>query len=160
MNDYGRYRRFFTLGALTAAFLPATLTGCGDAKKREARAVRPSDRCAICGMVVANYEGPKAELFLKEVDRAAVFCSLKEAFAFLLQPENRRRLEVLYVQTSQGDDRFYDASALRFVVGSRFEGVMGTEPAAFKTAAEAAAFIKKWGGREAAFDTVTLEDLA
>ena len=64
------------------------------------------------------------------------------------------------MKTGWGDARFYDASALRFVVGSRFEGVMGTEPAAFKTAAEAAAFIKKWGGREAAFDAVTLEDLA
>lgn len=160
MNDYGRYRRYFTVGMLTALVLPAALTGCGETKKREVRAVTPSDRCALCGMVAANYEGPKAELYLKGVERAAVFCSLKDAFAFLLQPENHRRLEVLYVQTAQDDARFYDASTLRFVVGSRFEGVMGTEPAAVKTEAEATSFMKKWGGREVTFDAVTLEDLA
>lgn len=157
MNAAGRYRRMIGIAAMGTAFL--TLAGCGDAKKRPAFAPAADARCALCGMVVANYEGPKAELYLKGVERPAVFCSLRDGLSFLLQPENRRRLEAFYVQTADGAPAFLDAENLVFVTGSRFEGVMGAEPAALAASA-ADQFIARWGGKKKAFADLVLEDLA
>ncbi len=158
MNASGRYRRY-----LGAAFLGTALlafAGCGEAKKRPAFAPAADARCALCGMVVANYEGPKAELYLKGVERPAVFCSLRDGLSFLLQPENRRRLEAFYVQTADGATAFLDAESVVFVIGSRFEGVMGAEPAALSTSEAADRFIEKMGGRRKTFADLALEDLA
>ncbi len=158
MNAAGRYRRMIGIAAIGTAFL--TIAGCGDAKKRPAFSPAADARCALCGMVVANYEGPKAELYLKGVERPAVFCSLRDGLSFLLQPENRRRLEAFYVQTADGAAAFRDAEKLVFVTGSRFEGVMGAEPAALAADAAADDFIARWGGVKKAFSDLVLEDLA
>ena len=157
MNAAGRYRRLLCFAAF-GALLP--VAGCCDDRRRAAF-VPPEDvRCGLCGMVVANYDGPKAELFLKGVERPAVFCSLRDGFAFLLQPENRRRMEAFYVQTADGAKAFQAAENLVFVVGSLFEGVMGAEPAALPDEKAADRFIAVQGGRRKAFADLVLEDLA
>ncbi len=158
MDAAGRYRRMMGIAALGTVML--TLTGCEGDKKRAAFSPAADARCALCGMVAANYEGPKAELYLKGVERPGVFCSVRDGLAFLLQPENRRRLEAFYVQTADGAAAFLDAQNLIFVTGSRFEGVMGSEPAALATQEAADDFIAKWGGRKKAFEDLALEDLA
>ena len=153
MNSTGHYRRM--LCAAGAAGLVLTLTGCSEKSEVPVKpvALGAHDRCALCGMVITNYEGPKAELFLKGVAEPVKFCSGRDAFTFALQPENARRLTGFFVQSADTDPKapvtaesFLDARKAFFVVDGRFEGVMGAEPAAFadKTAAEK--FIQAWGG--------------
>ena len=166
MNSTGHYRRM--LCAAGAAGLVLTLTGCSEKSEVPVKpvALGAHERCALCGMVITNYEGPKAELFLKGVAEPVKFCSGRDAFTFALQPENARRLTGFFVQSADTDPKapvtaesFLDARKAFFVVDGRFEGVMGAEPAAFadKTAAEK--FIQAWGGRIVRFEEVTLEAL-
>lgn len=87
MNSTGHYRRM--LCAAGAAGLVLTLTGCSEKSEVPVKpvALGAHDRCALCGMVITNYEGPKAELFLKGVAEPVKFCSGRDAFTFACSRE-------------------------------------------------------------------------
>lgn len=151
--------------ALTVALL---LTGCGgDEQKKTFAPVAfdAHDRCNLCGMVIAHYEGPKAELFIKGAEDTAVkFCSGRDAFTFALQPENARRLLAFFVHdmgatdwAKPQDKALIDATQAHYVYGHDIAGVMGNEPAAFATTDAANAFIAKHGGKLYTYSQVTLE---
>ena len=80
-----------------AVCVAAMLSGCGGEEAPKAHQPVPigaHDRCHLCGMVIVHYEGPKAQIFIKDVEEPLKFCSGRDAFTFALQPENARRLEV------------------------------------------------------------------
>lgn len=123
------------------------------------------DRCILCGMVIAHYPGPKAEVFIKGAeDQAVKFCSGRDAFTFALQPENARRLIAFYIHDIgktewdyPADSALMDATKAYYVYGHDVEGVMGNEPVAFSSREKAQAFIKEHGGALYAYKDVTLE---
>ena len=84
-----------------AAFLAAALlAGCSGQqapKTHQPAAIGAHDRCHLCGMVIVHYEGPKAQIFIKDVEEPLKFCSGRDAFTFALQPENARRLEGFFI---------------------------------------------------------------
>lgn len=144
------------------------LTGCGDESKKQTftpTAFDAHDRCHLCGMVIAHYEGPKAELFIKGAEDSAVkFCSGRDAFTFALQPENARRLLAFFIHdmgaTSWGqpdDKALIDATQAHYVYGHDMMGVMGNEPAAFSSQDGALAFVKKHGGKIYTYADITLQ---
>ncbi|HTN33789.1 MAG TPA: nitrous oxide reductase accessory protein NosL [Marinobacter sp.] len=128
--------------------------------------IEQGDECHVCGMVITNFPGPKAEAF-KERDQAVrKFCSTREMFVWMLQPENRDRNHTLYVhdmaQTewdSPDDTALIDAREAFYVVGSDKNGAMGPTLASFSAEADAHAFMSQHGGHVLRFDEVTLEDL-
>src|SRR5690606_37571920 len=65
------------------------LGGCGEAEKAvslEPVALHGDDECHVCGMVIADFPGPKGQA----VEKAGVrkFCSTAEMLGWWLQPEN------------------------------------------------------------------------
>ena len=152
---------------LGAAALCVLLAGCSE---EAAVSVAPvafdaHDRCHMCGMVIAHYEGPKAEVFIKGAEGEAVkFCSGRDAFTFALQPENARRLLGFFIHNmgetdweSPSDAALIDATKAVYVYGHDIEGVMGSEPAAFSSEEKARAFMAKHGGKLVSYKDVTLE---
>ena len=152
----------------TASSLAMMLGGCGDEASQKTYLPVPfekHDRCHLCGMVIAHYEGPKAEVIIKGAeDTPLKFCAGRDAFTYALQPENKRRLLAFYIHDlaktdwETPDDKYLIAAdQAMYVYGHRREGVMGDEPAAFSDKAAAEAFIKEWGGKIYQYKDITLE---
>lgn len=161
--------RSFTALAVSAA-TGFALTGCGDeeaGKHHAAQNFHPHDRCQVCGMVIAHYDGPKAECFIKGAgDEAVKFCSTSCAFSFILQPENKRRLQDFYLHDmgvtsweKPEDTALIDGTKAVYVLGSKAEGAMGTEPVGFSQESAAKKFIEKEGGKLSDFGSITLDSI-
>ena len=158
-----------TMKAALAAVLAAAvcLTGCSEEKSEKVPGPVPfdkHDRCLLCGMVIAHYEGPKAEVFIKGETEAIKFCSGRDAFTYALQPENARRLRAFYVHdmgrtewANPADTALTDATKAVWVYGHDIAGVMGNEPAGFADKNAAQAFIQKHGGKLYGYTDVTLD---
>lgn len=126
------------------------LAGCSD--KEEARvsydpvAFHADDECHVCGMIVADFPGPKGQA----VERNGVrkFCSTAEMLSWWLQPENNILQAKLYVHDmgrsqwdQPEDEHLIDATQAWFVTGTPLQGAMGASLASFadRQAAEALA---------------------
>lgn len=76
--------------ACAAALAAVLLAGCGDEASKKTYSPVPftkHDRCHLCGMVLAHYEGPKAQIIIKGAeDTPLMFCSGRDAFTYALQP--------------------------------------------------------------------------
>ena len=153
-----------------AALAALLLAGCGDEASKKTFSPVPfakQDRCHLCGMVLAHYEGPKAQIMIKGAeDTPLMFCSGRDAFTYALQPENKRRLLAFFIHDlgktsweTPADDALVPAASAMYVYGHGREGVMGDEPVAFTDKSKAEAFIKEWGGELYPYDAITLERL-
>lgn len=153
---------------IAATAFALLLTGCTDEVQKKTftpTAFGAHDRCNMCGMVIANYEGPKAQVFIKGAEETAVkFCSGRDAFTFALQPENARRLLAFFIHDvgsssweKPQDKDLMDARQAYYVYGHDIAGVMGNEPAAFSTQQAAREFMQKHGGKLYSYGDITLE---
>ncbi len=146
------------------------LSACGKESTEVAHKPHPfheHDRCHICGMAILRYEGPKSEIFIKNVEEPVKFCSVRDGFTFALQPENQRRLEAFFVHDMGSaqwekpqDSALVNARDAYFVYGSKILGVMGDEPIPFADEKAAEAFARENGGRVLRFKDITLNLLA
>ncbi|WP_144211315.1 nitrous oxide reductase accessory protein NosL [Shewanella donghaensis] len=132
----------------------------------DSQAIHDHDRCHMCGMMIKKYPGPKGELFLKNSDAIPKFCSTRDMFNFVLQPENQRQVSQVFVhdmaKTSwemPEDDSFIDGTKAWYVYGSSRKGVMGPSVGSFSSVDAAQHFAKEFGGAVLAYDEVTLEIL-
>lgn len=155
------------LSSLCAAL---TISGCDKTSSTQEAlkpvAIQKHDRCQLCGMTILNYDGPKAQAYIKDVQEPILFCSGRDGFVFALQPENARRLKAFFVHdiaktdfNEPNDQFFMDAKKAHFVYGSRRDGVMGVEPVAFSDKSAAERFIQEWGGRLLTYPDITLSTL-
>jgi copper chaperone NosL len=118
--------------------------------------------CALDGMMLQDFPGPKAQLQFAD-GKPDFFCDMTEMFAVILAPEQKRHLLGMFVQDAGKTDwnrpsgHWIDAKTALFVVGSKKAGSMGPTFGAFSSAADAAAFIAKEGGRVLPFDQITLD---
>ncbi|WP_166258189.1 nitrous oxide reductase accessory protein NosL [Marinobacter salicampi] len=124
------------------------------------------DECHVCGMVIERFPGPKGQAIQPDDKVVRKFCSTRDMFSWLLQPENVKRNHVLYVhdmaQThweAPDDTALVDAREAFFVVGSGLSGAMGPTLGAFADQADARAFADEHGGQVVAFEEITLEHL-
>ena len=125
------------------------------------------DECHVCGMVITRFPGPKGESISGKEQQVRKFCSTKDMFSWVLQPENVNRDHVLYVhdmaetEWDQPDDAaLIDAREAFYVVGSERTGAMGPTLASFAEESAAEAFASEFGGEVVAFADVTMEHLS
>lgn len=131
------------------------LGGCGEAEKAvslEPVAFHGDDECHVCGMVIADFPGPKGQA----VEKAGVrkFCSTAEMLGWWLQPENQLLDARLYVHDmahgswEQPDDaRLVDAANAYYVTGAALPGAMGAVLATFANEQDAEQFAGQHGGK-------------
>src|SRR3569832_2421452 len=90
-------RSTFILAALTAALLAA----CGQSAGPTAVApleISRSTSCSLDGMLLADYPGPKAQIFYAGQAEPDFFCDTIEMFHVYLTPEQVREVRGIFVQ--------------------------------------------------------------
>jgi copper chaperone NosL len=150
--------------------LGLVLAACGNTDRslppQHAVAIQPDDVCAVCGMYISHSPGPRGEAYIRGKKSPLKFDSTRDFFAYVLQPENKTRLQHLFVQdTTRIDwehptnaaDSFIDARTARYVAWQPLHGSMGPTLAPFAKDADAQAFVRKYGGEVLGFDQVTPE---
>jgi len=147
------------------------ILGCNDKQAelqmlKQAVAIESSDECHLCGMLIANFPGPKGEIADKRSERVNKFCSTRDMFAYYLEPENKRHITQLFVHDMSkmpwdeiNDGHFMDAKSAWFVSGSTQRGAMGKTLASFSKKAHADAFKAEFGGTVYAFEEITIDKL-
>ncbi|MGF1763277.1 nitrous oxide reductase accessory protein NosL [Aliivibrio kagoshimensis] len=133
---------------------------------KQAVAIEAADECHLCGMLIVNFPGPKGEIAQKNSERIEKFCSTRDLFSYVLQPENRRQITQIFVHDmskspwgSPNDEHFVDAKTAWYVIGSDKKGAMGETLASFSQKSDAEAFSVEFGGKVIGFDEITLETL-
>lgn len=140
------------------------LAGCDMASKGGppvAAAIDNHTSCALDGMLLTGFPGPKAQIHYDGAPEPEFFCDTVEMFSLYLAPEQARRVRAIYVQdmgkaswdAPQGN--WIDATKAHYVIGSKKHGAMGPTLGAFALRADAEAFASKHGGKVLAFGEVT-----
>lgn len=159
------------LNWLLAALAAITLTACSGTDEQTTAKPDPvhfesGDECHVCGMIIEGFPGPKGEAITEKGQHVRKFCSTRDMFAWVLQPENIKRNHTLYVHDmarapweSPDDTALVDARKAFYVVGSSRKGAMGPTLASFARQAEADSFASEYGGEVLAFSEITMDHL-
>jgi copper chaperone NosL len=164
------------LRKLLLSIVLVTVIGCSEQSEQQqvihqAVAIESSDECHLCGMLITNFSGPKAELFRKGVTEAdgnsvKKFCSTRDMFSFYLDPENKRNVTTILVHDmskapwdAPNDGYFIEARKAWYVVGSDKTGAMGKTLASFSAKTDADAFATEFGGTVIDFNAVSYQSL-
>ena len=163
MINHGRL--WSTLATVLAA---AMLSGCGQNQAsgppQHAVAIQKGDVCAVCGMYIRHYPGPRAEAYVEGRAKPLKFGSTRDFFAYALQPDHKTQLQSLFVQDtariewahpSDKADSFVDARKAYYVAWQPLHGAMGPTLASFAKEADAEAYVQEHGGKLLTFDQVT-----
>ncbi|MFP4560658.1 MAG: nitrous oxide reductase accessory protein NosL [Thiohalorhabdus sp.] len=138
------------------------LTACSgggqEAPPPEPQAPDRSAACAVCGMTVVDYPGPKAQIFLQDREGPEHFCSTRDFFAYLLEEDGPRDHQIagMYVHDmarvdwerphAEKEAAWIPAREAHYVVGSDRRGAMGPTLAPFADRSQAEAFAAEHGG--------------
>lgn len=128
--------------------------GCGKKAVERIQPVEITEKteCALDGMLLSEYSGPKAQIHYRGNKGPDFFCETEELFKVYLQPGIKAEVTAIYVQDTAAIDwakpfdSWIDGKTAFFVVGSRREGAMGQTYAPFNSREAAASFIKEYGG--------------
>ncbi|OOG23702.1 NosL family protein [Thioalkalivibrio denitrificans] len=155
---------------LLAALPTLSLVACGGDRETAATACSPilltdEHECALCGMTVVRFPGPKGQACLRD-GRVLPFCSVQDLLAWSWQPESVPAIEKLYVHDlshtgwdEPSDEAYMDAQAAVYVIGHDQQGAMGHSPAPFSQRADAEAFAERHGGRVMDLDQINWDNL-
>jgi copper chaperone NosL len=147
----------------------ASLTGCNDESTKtlsaqQTSAIESGDECHLCGMIIGNFDGPKGQLFERGQKHTKKFCSTRDMFAYLLDPEHQHNIESVFVHDmavtpwdKPEDDTYIDARKAWYVVGSDRKGAMGPTLASFSDQQAAETFAATYQGRLYRFEQLNLE---
>lgn len=160
-----RVARLACRGAAVITTL-ALLAACGNghALPQHAVAVQADDACAVCGMYLGESPGPRGQAWVEGRARPLVFDSVRDIFAWVLQPEHASGIEALFVQDTTriqwqhpvGEGTtFIDARQAIYVAWQPLPGSMGPTLAPFATRSAAEAFTREHGGAMLTFGEVT-----
>lgn len=152
---------------LAAAGTLGALAGCSESAGGKAGPA-PVDfgqatACELDGMLLADYPGPKAQVFYQDAKAPEFFCDTVELFAMLLRPEQVRAVAAVYVQDMAEADweqprgHWTDARSAWYVRGSKRMGSMGPTLASFAREADARKFAAQYGGTALGFAEVKPE---
>ncbi len=145
--------------------------GCDQAPENKdshsPQAIGAKDECHVCGMIINRFPGPKGEAFVRGSTQALKFCSTRDLFAYLLQPEAAANVQEVYVHDMAGaewkhpqDAALIDARSAWYVVNHSRRGAMGPTLASFSKQADAQAFAERYGGSLLRFEKIGLDEIA
>lgn len=152
----------------------ASVMSCSDNTEQQkiihqAVAMESSDECHLCGMLITRFDGPKGEVFRKELgEQVFKFCSTRDMFSYYLDPENQRNVSQMLVHDmskmpwgsdSIDDKYFMDAKTAWYVAGSQKTGAMGETLASFSQQKDAQAFANEFGGQVLSFTDINFDTL-
>ena len=127
----------------------------------------PGQECHVCGMEIAGFPGPKAQAFVLHHEQPFRFCSTRDFFSWLLQPETASIVRAAFVQDMTHQDwntpraaRYVAAEKAWYVVGHPLKGAMGATLASFAGEQAAQDFAGQQGGQVLGYSAITLELLA
>ena len=153
MNRFSASRRVSAMLLLTAGLLG----GCADKASTET-ALTPVEiergtACALDGMLLADYPGPKGQIHYADKATPDFFCDTMELLSTLLAGEQVRPVRIAYVQNmakadwNQPQGYWIDAKTAFYVIGGKRNGSMGPTIATFADEADAQNFTKEYGGK-------------
>lgn len=161
-----------TIGIVLQFLLMASiLMGCDKSEEPTKTltpvAIETGDECHVCGMLITNFPGPKGEAYVRGSGIPLKFCSTRDLFSYMLQPESKVIVAKVYVHDMGATDwnhpantAFVDARSAWYVADQPLKGAMGPTLASFRTQQDAQAFHVKHGGRLLRIEDITLEILA
>lgn len=154
---------------MLAALAATALTGCGQSSTSTAVApleISQGTSCALDGMLLADYPGPKAQIHYAGQAEPDFFCDTVEMFHIHLNPEQVRAVRGLFVQDMGRADwdeprgHWIDAKNAYYVHGSKRRGSMGPTIASFALEADATTFSAEYGGKVYRFADITPDMVA
>lgn len=154
-------RRRLLLAGLATGLLAAcgqTVTGSGPLLPVD---IDRSTACALDGMLLADYPGPKAQIHYEGRTDPDFHCDLVEMFALYLNPEQVRQVRAMFVQDMGKADwetprgHWVEARGAWYVIGSSRRGAMGPTIGSFAGEADAQRFAGRYGGRIHRFEDIT-----
>ncbi len=160
-------RRFVTLTVLSITMI--LLPGCNEDRPenlavQRAIAIENGEECHICGMIISNYPGPKGQLYERNQTATRKFCSTRDMFAYLLDPERKHSIQSAFVHDMAvtpwdhpDEESYIDARKAWYVVGSNRKGAMGPTLASFSSESTARAFAENYQGRLYRFEELNIE---
>ncbi len=162
---------WYVVSWLSVFLLALSLGGCGksetSAKPQLPVAIDSGDECHVCGMTISHFPGPKGEAYVRGATKPFKFCSTRDLFSWLLQPENKVAATKIYVHDMgstawkhPADNAFIDARKAWYVVDQPMKGAMGPTLASFAGKDQAEAFIQAHGGRLLRYQDISLALLA
>jgi len=123
---------------------------------REPQDLRGDDLGYFCSMIVADHEGPKAQVILDDRERALWFTSVRDAAAFMILPGEPKNVSAIYVtdmssaewaHPENSPEVWIEARDAWFVIESSRAGGMGAaEAVPFRDSTDARAFAERFGG--------------
>ena len=149
-----------------AAIVVATLTACGQSATSTAIApveITHGTACALDGMLLADYPGPKAQIHYAGQPEPDFFCDTVEMFNIHLNPEQVKGVAGMFVQDmgkadwDQPKGQWIDAKTAFYVHGSSRRGSMGPTIASFALEQDATRFAAQHGGKVYRFSDITPE---
>lgn len=160
-----------------ALFVSVLLTACNDdSKTTEVAEVRgpvafeSGDECHVCGMIITELPGAKAQALESRSNNVHKFCSTQDMVSWWLQPENKHLKAELYVHDvaktpweHPQDEHLIDARSAWYVLGSSLQGAMGPSLASYGDREAAQALADSKGGRVLSWeqlDLAVLQELA
>ena len=141
-------------------FIAVLLTGCSADHQSPPQEITAETACALDGMLLADYPGPKAQIHYDQ-DDPDFFCDTVEMFSIYTRPEQQKRIVAIYTQDMGKADwtkpqgHWIDAKTAFYVAYSRRMGSMGPTLGAFAREEDARSFVKEHGGEVLRFDQVT-----
>lgn len=158
-------RRFMLAGAAAGLLAACGRSADGDQSPVPVDIDRDS-ACALDGMLLADYPGPKAQIHYQGRVEPDFFCDTVEMFHIHLNPEQALVVRAVFVQDMGQADwdeprgHWIDAKNAHFVHGSKRRGSMGPTIASFARADDAAEFVAGYGGRIFRFADITPDMVA
>jgi len=149
---------------ITLVFL--VVSACGETpselqQAQHAMAIERSDECHLCGMIITGFPGPKGQLYKRGSEQNMKFCSTRDMFAYLLDPEHKHAIQTVYVHDmaispwdSPDDEFFIDARKAWYVAGHNRKGAMGPTFASFLDENVATTFVEQYGGQLYRFEDI------
>ncbi len=144
-------------------FLLATLFSCqqDDGFKTKPQAIKPEHQCAVDGMILTAFSGPKAQMHYKDRPKEKMvdhYCETEEMFKVYLEPGISARIYEMFVQDTAKVDwkkpvgNWIKAREAVYIGESKLDGAMGKTFAPFSNKEDALIFQKKHGGKFLTFD--------
>ncbi|OMH34017.1 nitrous oxide reductase accessory protein NosL [Motiliproteus sp. MSK22-1] len=158
-----------TAGLIICVLLSLIVTGCNEdtpetLAAQQAIAIETGEECHLCGMIITNFPGPKGQLYERGQEQNKRFCSTRDMFAYLLDPEHQHNIQQAFVHNMAvspwdhpDEETYIDARQAWYVVGSSLKGAMGPTLASFADQPSAQKFAELNGGKLYQFSDLNLE---